>query len=269
MKKGDFKASLKNDYMSDKYVLITGATSGIGLEFTKIYHRKGYSLILVARRENRLKKLLKVCGPDTIIISADLSTPEGCKKVLDRVKGLDIEVFINNAGFGKCGNFEDIDIRDEISMINVNVTAVHFLMKGILKQMRRTDSGKILNVASSAGLFPAGPYMSAYYATKAYVVSLTRGVAEELEEAGSNIYLGCLCPGPVDTEFNSVADVKFSLPGISPAKCARYAVRMMDKGKTVIVPKLTMKAAVFGGRFIPQKKLIKTCGTMQKKKLYN
>ena len=250
-----------------KYALITGATSGIGLEFAKILHRRAYALVLVARREERLKKLRRIFGTDTVIITADLSKEEECKRVLDSVQDLDVEVFINNAGFGKCGNFTDLELSDEINMIDVNVKAMHYLFKGMLKQMGSTRKTYILNVASSAGLMPAGPYMATYYATKAYVTSLTRAVAQELKEQESNVRVSCLCPGPVDTEFNQVANVKFSLPGISAKACASYAVKQMFRGKVVIVPKFSMRAAVVGGRFMPQAKLIAVCGTMQKRKL--
>ena len=123
-----------------------------------------------------------------------------------------------------------------------------------------------MNVASSAGLIPAGPYMATYYATKAYVVSLTRAIAQELQDEGSNIYIGALCPGPVNTEFNSVANVEFALRGISPSYCVKYAIRQMKKRKVLIVPTLTIKAATFFGRFIPQSLYIKIAGHQQKKK---
>ena len=121
-------------------------------------------------------------------------------------------------------------------------------------------------MASSAGLIPAGPYMATYYATKAYVTSLTRAVARELKEQKSKVYIGCLCPGPVDTEFNDVANVQFALKGISPSYCANYAIDKMKKRKVVIVPSLKMKMAMFGGRLIPDDLYIKIAGHQQKKK---
>lgn len=131
--------------------------------------------------------------------------------------------------------------------------------------MRVKDRGFILNVASSAGLIPAGPYMAAYYASKAYVASLSRAVACELRQSHSHVYVGCLCPGPVDTEFNDVANVRFALKGISAEYCANYAIDRMMKHKTVIVPTLRMKLATTCGRFLPQSLYIKIVSHQQKK----
>ena len=152
-------------------------------------------------------------------------------------------------------------------MVDVNVTAQHVLFKYVLHRMEAEGGGAILNVASSAGLFPAGPYMSGYYATKAYMASLTRGVAEELRQAGSSVYVGCLCPGPVNTEFNAVADVVFALPGISVEECVDTALRMMKKRKTVIIPEREIRAAVFGQRFLPSGLTIRITASQQRKKM--
>ena len=253
-----------------KYAMITGASSGIGREFARQLARKGYSLILVARREIRLKKLaeeLEKYGSNTKIIAADLSQPAECVRVIKETAELPIKIFINNAGFGACGNFTDTDAETELQMIDVNVKAMHLLMKLMLKKMERQGkSGYILNVASSAGLLPAGPFMATYYATKAYMVSLTRAVAAEQRSKRSHIYVGALCPGPVDTEFNDVAKVKFALPGISPQYCTSYALEQMRKRKTVIVPKFTICAATTMARFVPHKMLIPMIGQLQKKK---
>ena len=253
-----------------KYAMITGASSGIGREFARQLARKGYSLILVARREIRLKKLaeeLEKYGSHTKIIAADLSQPAECVRVIKETADLPVKIFINNAGFGACGNFTDTDAETELQMIDVNVKAMHLLMKLMLKKMERQGkSGYILNVASSAGLLPAGPFMATYYATKAYMVSLTRAVAAEQRSKRSHIYVGALCPGPVDTEFNDVAKVKFALPGISPQYCASYALEQMRKRKTVIVPKFTIRAATTMARFVPHKMLIPMIAQLQKKK---
>ena len=128
-------------------------------------------------------------------------------------------------------------------------------------------SGRILNVASSAGLLPAGPYMATYYATKSYVASLTQAVAEEQREAGTGIYVGCLCPGPVDTEFDQVANVHFSLPGITARECVAYALQQMYCGQTVIVPGVMMRMGVFASRFVPRRALVRMAGSQQKRKM--
>ena len=134
--------------------------------------------------------------------------------------------------------------------------------------MIEKNKGYVLNVASSAGLLPAGPYMSSYYATKAYVTSYTRGVAEELRRKHSDVYIGCLCPGPVDTEFNKVANVEFALKGISANYCANYAITQMFKKKITIVPAFKMKALVVFARFLPTKLYIRIAAKQQRKKIY-
>jgi short-subunit dehydrogenase len=158
-------------------------------------------------------------------------------------------------------------VEKELAMVDINVKAMHLLMKLVLRKMERQDGGYLLNVASSAGLLPAGPYMATYYATKSYVASLTRAVAQELKEIGSNVYVGALCPGPVDTEFNAVANVEFALSGITPGYCAAYAIEQMKRRKVLIVPTLTMKASTTFGRFLPQNLCIRITGHQQKKKL--
>lgn len=175
-------------------------------------------------------------------------------------------MFINNAGFGACGNFTQTNLGKEVSMIHVNVVAMHILLKKILLKMKNQGYGRILNVASSAGLLPAGPYMATYYATKSYVVSLTRAAAEELKEEGSRIYVGALCPGPVDTEFNEMADVVFSLRGISSKECVRAAVKGMKNKKIIIIPSLKMKLCILGQKLVSEKMLLKIVSKQQKKK---
>lgn len=251
-----------------KTALVTGATSGIGEEFARRLARMGYRLILTGRREDRLEKLAMEVGTYTRIIVADLSSVEACKSFLAQIAEEDIDVFINNAGFGTCGKFTETSLDKEISMIHVNDIAMHILFKGVLQKMEKRGKGRILNVASSAGLLPAGPYMATYYATKAYVVSLTRAVAYELEEQGSPIYVGALCPGPVDTEFNQNADVAFALKGISAQKCVREAIAGMRERRTIIVPGWTMRIATWGSAFLPKKLLTIITAKQQKKKIY-
>lgn len=250
-----------------RYAVVTGASSGIGMEFARQLAKKGYSLVLTARREERLKELAKELPVECKIILADLSKEEECRRLFEEIKDLKIAVFINNAGFGDCGKFIDSSLAKELDMIRVNIEAMHVLMKLMLQKMQEKNAGYILNVASSAGLLPAGPYMSTYYATKAYVTSLTRGVAEELREAGSKVYVGCLCPGPVDTEFNAVANVEFALKGIRAKDCAAYALKQMAHRQTVIVPTLLMKLATTSGRMIPQKLCVQIAAGQQKKKM--
>lgn len=267
---GRFKEDKK--MQGTKYGVITGASSGIGCEFAKRLAREGYSLVLVARRTAKLEELAQRLGkenPDIEcrVFRADLSTREGCYALADFLADIPVEVFINNAGYGDCGFFPEGDMEKELGMIDLNVTAVHILTKLMLRKMQNQEEGYILNVASSAGLIPAGPYMATYYATKAYVASLSRAVAEELRQRKSPIYVGCLCPGPVDTEFNDVANVRFALKGISARKCADYAITKMFRKKRVIVPTWKMKLVVTCGRFIPQGLYIWLAAHQQKKKI--
>ncbi len=256
----------------EKFAVITGASAGIGTCFAKELAQRGYSLVLVARREERLKELAgeleKEYGVSCRPISCDVSTEVECVRLIDEIKDIPVEVFINNAGFGDCSPFIEGDLKKELSMVDVNIKAVHTLMKLMLQRMKEKDSGYILNVASSAGLLPAGPYMATYYATKAYVTSITQAVARELKEAKSQIYVGCLCPGPVDTEFNQVANVEFALKGISAEYCAEYGIKGMFKKCTVIIPTFQMKLLLTLGKFIPRKLYVAITAMQQKRKLY-
>jgi len=248
-------------------ILITGATSGIGMEFARRYASEGCRLILAGRRVERLEKFRQEMGERCRVIAADLSEEGQCRALLKDVADEKIDLFINNAGFGTAGSFLETDLGKEITMIRVNDLAMHILFKEILKKMERQGSGTILNVASSAGLLPGGPYMAAYYASKAYVTSLTRAVAEELRQKGSKVYVCALCPGPVNTEFNEHADVVFALKGISAERCVSECVSGMKRRQTIIVPTLLMKAAVFFHHFVPTPLLVRMVAGQQKKKI--
>lgn len=250
-----------------KTALITGATSGIGKEFAIQLAERGYRLIVTGRRVERLEELKASLSVPVEIIPVDLSKKKECFGLLEKLKDENIDVFINNAGLGAAGPFLETDIKKELSMLKVNDVAMHILFKGILQNMHETGDGYILNVASSAGLLPGGPYMAGYYASKAYVVSLTRAVACELKEMGSRIRVSALCPGPVDTEFNENADVVFSLKGITPKQCVKEALHGMDKKKLIIVPSLRMKLACTFSHLVPYAILVKMTGRQQKKKL--
>ena len=249
-----------------KTALITGASSGIGREFARQYAARGYRLILSARRKDVLEELSRELDTECIIMTADLSDEAQCLKLLEDLREEKIDVLINNAGFGLAGDFLHNDLQRELSMIKVNDIALHILLKGILQKMNEKGEGTIVNVCSSAGLIPGGPYMATYYASKSYAVSLTRAVVQELKEAGSSVYVCALCPGPVDTDFNHNAGVTFSLKGITPEQCVSECMKEMDKGKTIIVPSTVMKLAVFFSRFVPLSSLVKITGHQQKKK---
>ena len=257
--------------MPNKTVWITGASSGIGREFARRYARLGFRIILTARRRERLEQLAAELntryGTECRIETADLEQDADCTALCAALAGERIDLFINNAGFGTCGAFSETDEAKEVSMLRVNVVAMHRLFKFALKKMEAQGFGTILNVASSAGLLPGGPYMAGYYASKAYVVSLTRGVAEELREKHSPVYVCALCPGPVDTEFNARADVVFALKGITPQLCVEEAMRGMFHRKTIIVPSTLMRLATTAQHLVPTPLLMPIVARQQKKKL--
>lgn len=248
---------------------ITGATSGIGREFARRYALQGYALILTGRRRERLEELRRGLDVPCRLIEADLADTTQVESLFKAVASVNIDVFINNAGFGTCGDFLYTDTEKEMNMLRVNDMAMHYLFKQMLRKMEERGKGVILNVASSAGLFPGGPYMAAYYASKAYAVSLTRAVATELKAAGSRVRVYALCPGPVDTEFNENADVEFALKGISAAECVDEAIRGMKGRSAVIVPTLFMKAVCAGQRLLPPAVCTRMVGMQQKKKRGN
>lgn len=245
---------------------ITGASSGIGREFAVYLSKMGYRLILVARNTDAMKTLAAQLHTPCKIIGCDLSDEEACRRLAHRLKKVPLSILINNAGFGDVGRFDETSLDKELDMIDVNIKATHILTKELLGGFISRDKGYILNVASCAGLMAGGPYMAAYYATKAYITSLTGAIWQELSEAGSHVHISMLCPGPVDTGFNDTANVTFALKGIRPSYCASYALRKMFCKELVIVPTLPIKAAVLGARFIPRKMLLAITARQQKKK---
>ena len=232
--------------------LITGASSGIGKDMAKYLASKNIDLVLVARRKNLLEELQKELNVDVKIIELDLNKEQNCYLLYDLTKDLDIDILINNAGFGLFGNFIDTDLDKELEMINVNVKAPHILTKLFLKDFVKRDSGYILNVASVAG-FMAGPKLNTYYATKNYLLKLTMAINEELRQVKSNVSVSALCPGPTKTEFNKVAKGKFSVNEISSEYVAKYGIDKMFKKKMIIIPTLFMKLGIFILRFIPHR----------------
>lgn len=225
--------------------LVTGASSGIGRDMARELSKKGYHLALVARNEEGLNKIKSELEEENSNIeiktyALDLAVKENCYRLYEQVP--DIDILINNAGFGLFGKFKDTDLEKEVNMINTNVTAVHILTKLYLKDMIKKDKGHILNVASIAGFMP-GPLMATYYATKNYIVSLTRAIHKEIKKEHSNVKISLLCPGPVDTNFNNVADVKFKIHGLTSEYVAKYAIKKMSKGKLMIIPGIVIKIA--------------------------
>ena len=246
--------------------LITGASSGIGLEMARILSKKDHELILVARDKEKLQSIQEELGKNVKIIVADLSKEAKVKELYILCKNEKIDGLINNAGFGDCEFFTESDLNKELSMIDVNIKAVHILTKLFLKDMVNRNSGYILNVASMAAFAP-GPLMATYYSTKAYVLRLTTAIAEELRRKKSKVSISCLCPGPVKTNFNAVANVAFSIDGLDASYVAQYALDQLFKNKLIIVPGFKMKAAKFFSRFGSTRFVSKIIYNTQRKKL--
>lgn len=243
--------------------LITGASSGIGRDIAKELGKMGYDLILVARNLDKLNQVKAEIQTNVEIVCMDISNISNCKKLAEEHK--DIDILINNAGFGDCGYFTKTDLEKEISMINTNIVAYHVLTKLYLKQMKERNSGKILNVASIAGFMP-GPLMATYYASKNYVVKLSEGIREELKKEKSKVQISILCPGPVKTNFNNVANVKFEISSLSSESVAKYTVKKFLKNKFYIIPGFQIKCAKFFSKFVPTTILAKCTYYMQKRK---
>ena len=244
--------------------LITGGSSGIGRDMAIYLSKLGYNVILVSKDENKLKSVIKSIKGSSYYV-CDISSKEECIRLYNKVKSENIELLINNAGFGKFGEFNEISLEDELNMIDVNIKGVHILTKLFLNDFIKRDSGYILNVASSAAFEP-GPLMATYYSTKAYVLRLTTSIYEELRRKKSNVHVSVFCPGPVRTNFNNVANVKFEIKSISSDYAAKYAIDKMFKNKLVIIPTFYMKALVFLTRLTPTKLLARIAYNIQNKK---
>ena len=230
--------------------LVTGASSGIGYEISKYLAKRGYDIIAVARNKKALETLKSQIKTNVEIVCMDLSIQDNCFKLYEKLKDNEVDVLINNAGFGMYGNFDVLDIEKEIKMINVNILACDILTKLFLKKMKEKNHGYILNVGSIAGFMP-GPLMSSYYASKSYVVKLTEGIRKELKKSKSGVSISVLCPGPVNTNFNETAGVKFAVKPLSSEYVAKYAIDMMFKKKLIIVPGCMIKIARFLSKFAP------------------
>jgi uncharacterized protein len=235
--------------------LITGASSGIGKSIALYLNELNYDLILVGRDQNKLQETAKLCK-NVKILTFDLSKDNEVKALYAKVKDENIDLLVNDAGFGLFGYFEETPLDKELMMIDLNVKAVHILTKLFLQDFVKKNNGYILNVASSAG-FLAGPYLSTYYATKNYVLKLTMAINEELKARGKNVHISALCPGPVDTNFNNVAGGHFNTKSLTSDYVAKYAIDEMLKNKMIIIPSFKMKAGIFFSRLIPYRLMLK------------
>ena len=236
--------------------LITGGSSGIGKDMSYYLSSKGIDLIIVGRNIDALNSVKEKCKSNVRVINLDLSVRENVYKLYEETKDENVDILINNAGFGLFGNFYETDLDKELNMINLNIVALHILTKLFLKDFIKKDKGYILNVASSAG-FMSGPKLSTYYSTKNYVLRQSLAIYEELRQEKSNVKISILCPGPVETNFNNVAGGSFNTKSVSSEYVAKYAIDKMLKNKLIIIPTLKIKLAVLMTRFVPTKLLLR------------
>lgn len=245
--------------------LVTGASSGIGKSIAIYLSKLGYDLILVARDKKNLEIVKNSLETNSAICVKDLTKMEEVYDLYEEYKNEDIDILVNNAGFGLFGLFKDTSLDKELEMIDLNVKSYHILTKLFLKDFIKKDKGYILNVCSSAG-FMAGPRLSTYYASKNYITKLTMAINEELRTLKSNVVISALCPGPVNTNFNKVAEGTFSIKGLSPDYVAKYAIDKMFRKKMLIIPGFFIGLGVFALRLIPYRLQLKIVYKIQWRK---
>ena len=245
--------------------VVTGASSGIGRDIARCLAARGVELVLVARRESRLAELAAELPVPVETVPCDLSDPDACVELHRRICAKPVDILVNDAGLGVFGPFDETDLGRELGLIEVNIRALHILTKLFYRDFVERGSGHILNVASSAAFLP-GPLLSSYYASKAYVLRLTEALHEELRRMGSRVTVRVFGPGPVATEIDEVADVRFPGRGISSERAARAAVDGMFRGRLVIVPGWRMKAVHVGSRLLPDRLLMRLAWHMQSRK---
>ena len=248
--------------------LITGASSGIGWDFAHIM-APDFDLIVTARNQKKLEELASQLesarGARVHVIPADLARPQAPEEIFAEIahRGLQVDALVNNAGFGAYGAFKSTSLQEELDMLQVNVTAVTHLTKLALPGMLERKRGRILNVASTAGFQP-GPLMAVYYATKAYVISFSEAIANELK--GTGVTVTCLCPGPTATEFAARADMEksrlFMLGRMRSQDVARAGYRGMLRGKRLVIPGLMNKLVMQSVRFTPRKMVTAIAGSL-------
>jgi len=250
------------------YTLITGASSGIGYEMAKVFAEHGHNLILTARSESKLRELKASVESQfkiqAEVIPADLSKPDGSQKLFQAVqsKGLSVDILINNAGFGDHGFFHESNLEKDKEMVQVNITTLIELTYLFLPSMLKARSGKIMNVASTAAFQP-GPFMSVYYATKAFVLFFSEGLCEELDDTGVSVTV--LCPGPTKSGFHEVANLKDvslldATPMATSLQVAAYGYKALMRDQAVAIPGVMNNVMATLVRFVPRgivRKLVK------------
>lgn len=243
---------------SKKTVLITGASSGLGLEFAKLFAEDFYDLILVARNKEKLEQVVKELTSEKVkvtVLVKDLADPKSPQEIFTKLQQdkIEIDVLINNAGFASHGKFAELDEKNEMEEVQVNVVTLTHLTKLFLSKMVERGEGKILNIASTAAFVP-GPLMAVYFATKAYVLSFSEALSEEL--VGTGVTLSVLCPGPTKTGFQKRGHMQNATLPNSHVMEAKEVVKIgyagLMQGKTVIIPGLRNKLLTFGTRLAPR-----------------
>jgi uncharacterized protein len=257
--------------MADRrWTVITGASSGIGLELARVFAARGHALVLTARRQAKLEalavELRQAHGIEAEALSMDLEDPAAPAALFEDVnrRGIAVHTLVNNAGFGLRGQFATLPYDQQIGMVELNVTALTKLCRLFLPELIERRSGGILNVASTAA-FQAGPNMAVYYATKAFVLSLSEALHEEVKPHG--VVVTALCPGPVPTEFQARADMEmtrlFKFGSMPAADVARLGVEGYEAGRAIIIPGVPNRIGALGSKFAPRAFVRRMAGKLQ------
>lgn len=250
-----------------KTAIITGASSGLGLEFVKLFAKDGYNLVVIARNEEKLLEIKQSYPNITVtVIPKDLSKPDAINEVIQEMnaQNIKVDVLVNNAGFGLLGSFESLSIEQQLNMIQLNISSLTELTYRLLPDLRMSKSGKILNVASTAAFQP-GPNMAVYYATKAFVLSFSEALAEELIDDA--ITVTTLCPGATKTNFSSVANVentKMFSNAMSSEVVAEQGYHSLMQGKRVVITGGFNKVGAMAAKFLPRKTAAKIAKLVMK-----
>jgi len=254
-----------NSRRSATVALVTGASAGLGVEFARQLSKRGHRLVLVARRKDRLEQLAKELG-NARAVAIDLSKGDAAARLMADVEanGEIVGLLVNNAGFGLIGRFAELDAKRERQMIDLNVGALTELCRAVAPSMIERKSGAILNVASTAAFQP-GPKMAVYFATKAFVLSLTEALHEELKPHG--IKVSCLCPGPTRTEFGDVAGFGgnglFDRVAMNAAEVVEIGLKGLDSNRAVVVTGWLNKIGAASTRFAPRSMVRKIAGSIK------
>ena len=249
----------------NKVALVTGASAGLGVEFARQLSKRGHRLVLAARRKERLEELAKKLG-NARAVAIDLSKANAALKLMDDLtaNGETVDLLVNNAGFGLIGQFAELDAKRERQMIDLNAGVLTDLCRAVAPDMIERRSGGIINVASTAAFQP-GPKMAVYFATKAFVLSLTEALHEELKPHG--IRVSCLCPGPTRTEFGDVAGFGgnglFDRVAMNAAEVVETGLKGLDSNHAVVVPGWTNKVVAASTRFAPRPIVRKIAGAIK------